>query len=231
MSREERDFERFSRRLDDEWRRERIRAQAPPLIDESAEAALVEEFERADPLGAAAWGWFMMVREAFRTWPARVAFAGAACALLIVGFAVGRATGPGGVRVGLGGIPPTPVETPEYEPDAGTALGIGAAVKPESDRKFREAMAFYRTRDFPRKALPLLREAVTIDATNDRAQFWLGIALLLEGKAAEAIAPLQAATRLAPGSLIYKEYLLFAYLQIGAVDRALSIQTELMKRP
>ena len=233
MSGEERGFERFSRRLDDEWRRERIRSQAPPLVDASAEAALAEELERADPLGGATLGARLMtIREAFGTWPVRFALAGAACALLIVGFALGRATtGPGGARIGLGGIPPKPVETPDYKPDAGSALGITASLKPASDQKFREAMAFYGTPEFASKAQPLLREAVAADSSNDRAQFWLGVTLLLNEKVANALGPLEAAVRLAPRNTLYKQYLLFAYLRTGDVEKALRVQTELIKRP
>lgn len=228
MTGDERDFERFSQRLDEEWRRERLRASVPPSLAAAAETSLLEELERADPLGAAGGGWLGALRGAFATWPGRLAFAGVACAFLVVGLALGRATT--GRRIATGGIPPTPVEAPEYKPGARKALGIGAPVKPESEKKFQEAMAFYGSPGFAANALPALREAVALDGANDEAQFWLGVALLLGGKTAEAIPRLEEAVRLAPGSAQYKQYLLYAYLLAGDVERALRVQTELLKR-
>ena len=234
------DFERFSHRLDEEWRREQLRRLAPRLVTPSEQATLLEELERADPLAPVVQRRWLVavreafwVREAFRTWPGRMAFAAAACALLVIGFVVGLATtGPSTSRVALKETPATPIEMPEYKPDAGgRALGIGAPARPESERKFREAMAFYNTPEFPSRALPLLREAVALDGSNDRAQFWLGVTLLLYGKSAPAIPPLEEATRLAPASTVYKQYLLFAHLRSGDVAKALRVQTELMKRP
>lgn len=226
---DDRDFDRFSARLDDEWRRERLRAALPTPLDSRAEAALLEELERADPLGAAAWRWRLMLRETFGTWPGRLALAGVACAFLVLGLVLGRATT--GQRVATGGIPPTPIESPDYKPEARGALGIGAPVNAESERKFRQAMAFHGAPGFAAKALPGLREAVTLDRTNDAAQFWLGVALLLTDRPADAIAPLEAAVRLAPGSTRYGEYLLYAYLRVGDVDRALRVQTGRLQRP
>ncbi len=223
------DFERFSARLDEEWRRERLRAAVPPPPAASAEAALLEEVERADPLGAAPEGWRTTLREAFGSWPGRLAFAGVACGFLVIGLVVGRATTPGR-QIATGGIPPTPIEAPEYKPGARKALGVGAAVKPESAKKFQEAMAFYGAPDFAVKALPALREAVALDRANDEAQFWLGVTLLLTDAPAEAVAPLEEAVRLAPGSAPYKQYLLYAYLRVGDVNRALRLQTDLLKR-
>ena len=228
------DFEHFSRRLDEEWRRERLRTLAPSPITPSEETALLEELNRADPLGSFPRGaWLWGLRDAFQMWPARLAFASAACAILVVGFVAGRATiGPNASRVAVGRTPPTPVEKPDYKPEGDRgALAIGAPVKLESVDKFREAMAFHNTAEFATKARPLLRESVALDATNDQAQFWLGITLLLEKKAPEAIDPLEEATRLAPGNRPYKQYLLFAYLQTGDVANALRIQSQLMKQP
>ena len=228
------DFEHFSRRLDEEWRRERLRTLAPSPITPSEETALLEELDRADPLGSFPRGaWLWGLRDAFQMWPARLAFASAACAILVVGFVAGRATiGPNASRVAVGRTPPTPVEKPDYKPEGDRgALAIGAPVKLESVDKFREAMAFHNTAEFATKARPLLRESVALDATNDQAQFWLGITLLLEKKAPEAIDPLEEATRLAPGNRPYKQYLLFAYLQTGDVANALRIQSQLMKQP
>ena len=231
MSGDERDFTKFSLRLDDGWQRERLRALVPPPISVGEEATLLNEIESADPLGAAArGGWGMALRDAFGTWPGRLVFAGIACAFLIVGVLIGRAT-VGDRRIAAGGIPPTPVETPDYKPGVRTGLGIGAAVKPESEKKFQEAMAFYGTPDFAAKAAPALREAVALDRANDQAQFWLGVTLLLTGKPSDAIPQIEEAVRLAPASVQYRQYLLMAYLQTGDVNRALRLQGELMKRP
>src|SRR5439155_11051067 len=98
-------------------------------------------------------------------------------------------------------VPPVPIITDEFAPER--ALGA-VAVKPESQAKLREALAFRGASDFPRRAIPLLREAVRLDATNDAAQFWLGAALLLAGEHVSAIAPLEEAVRLAPASRQYK---------------------------
>jgi len=229
-----RDFEHFSRRLDAEWRRDRLQALAPPPITPSEEAALLEELDRADPLGSSSPGaWLRGLRDAFRAWPTPLTFAAAACAILVVGFVVGRATtAPSGSRVAVGRTPPTPVEKPDYKPEGDLgALAIGAPVKLESVGKFREAMAFHNTAEFATKARPLLRESVALDARNDQAQFWLGITLLLDGKTAEAISPLEEAANLAPGSRLYKQYLVLAYLRNGDAANALRVQTDLMTRP
>jgi tetratricopeptide (TPR) repeat protein len=109
------------------------------------------------------------------------------------------------------------------------ALGIGAAVKPEAEGKFREAMAFHAAPDFSQRALPLLREAVALDPEYDQAQFWLGIAHLLKGEVTAAIPLLEEAVRLAPGSREYKQYLIWAYLKTGATEKALRLQTELLQ--
>jgi tetratricopeptide (TPR) repeat protein len=215
------DFDAFARRLDDEWRRERLRQAVPPPVGASAEVELLEALERADPLGATG-GW---MRSA---WPWRLAFAGVACACLVLGLVIGRATTDR--PLARGGIPPVPVQTPDYTPGTRTALGIGAPVRPESERKFLEAMAFYGSPDFAAKAAPALREAVALDRANDQAQFWLGVTLLLRDRAAEAVPPLEEAVRLAPASVPYKQYLVYAYLRTGDTARALRVQTELLKR-
>lgn len=227
MTNEERDFDAFARRLDDEWRRERLRQAVPPPVGARAEAELLEALDRADPLGAPG-GWLTTLREAFGTWPARLLFAGVACAFLVLGLVLGRATTER--QLAKGGIPPIPVEAPEYRPGPRTALGIGAPVRPESERKFLEAMAFYGAPDFAAKAAPALREAVALDRANDQAQFWLGVTLLLRDRAAEAVGPLEEAVRLAPASVPYKQYLVYAYLRTGDTARALRVQTELLKR-
>src|SRR2546427_2186548 len=112
-------LEHFSGRLDEEWRRDGLRALAPPPITPSEEAALLEELDRADPLGSSSPGaWLRGVRDAFRVWPARLTFAAAACAILVVGFGVGRATtAPSGGRVAVGRTPPAPVAEPDYKPE------------------------------------------------------------------------------------------------------------------
>ncbi len=223
------DFLAFSRRLDDEWQREQLKARMPPPVSASEEAALLEAIERADPLGAAQRGWLVTLREAFGTWPGRLALAGVACAFLLVGVFVGRSTI--GDRLARGGISPTPIETPDYKPGPGRGLGITAPVTPGSERKFQDAMALYGAPDFASKAQPALREAVALDRANDQAQFWLGVTLLLTGKTADAVPPLEEAVRLAPASVQYKQYLLYAYLRAGDVERALRIQSEMMRRP
>lgn len=223
------EFLHFSRRLDAEWLREHLKARVPSM-SASEDAALLAELERADPLGAAApGGWLVGLRDALGTWPGRLVFASIACAFLLVGVFFGRATV--GDRIVKGGIPPTPVETPDYKPGQGRGLGITVRVKPESERKFEAAMAFYGSPDFASKAQPALREAVALDRANDRAQFWLGVTLLLTDQTGEAVPPLEEAVRLAPRSVQYKQYLLYAYLRAGDVERALRVQAELVKRP
>jgi hypothetical protein len=195
------------------------------VVREMEDAA--ERLKVADPLSSsvAGRGWVVVLRDLLSFWPARLALAGSAACALVVGLILGRMLGgPAGLPVVL--APPVP----PYEARPSPGLGIGADVKPEADQRFREAMAFYGAPDFARRALPLLREAVTLDATHDAAQFWLGAALLLDGKASEAIPPLEAAIRLAPGSVIYKQYLAWAYLRTGAIDKALVLQTELLRR-
>jgi tetratricopeptide (TPR) repeat protein len=227
MTDDPRDFDAFARRLDDEWRRERLRQAVPPPVGASVEAELLEAIDRADPLDATG-GWLSPLREALATWPARLLAAGVACACLVLGLVLGRATTER--QVAKGGIPPTPVETPDYTPGPRTALGIGAPVRPESERKFLEAMAFYGAPDFAAKAAPALREAVALDRANDQAQFWLGVTLLLTDRPAAAVPPLEEAVKLAPARARYKQYLVYAYLRTGDTARALRVQTELLKR-
>lgn len=189
---------------------------------------VAQELEAADPLASwpVARKWVTVFRELWTFWPARLALAGAACGALVLGLVLGRMLpGPAGGPVAL--VPPTP----PYDARETPGLGIGAAVKPEADRRFSEAMGFYGSPDFARRALPLLREAVALDPNHEVAQFWLGATLLLGDKPRDAIAPLEAAVRLAPGSVIYKQYLAWAYLRTGATDKALVLQTELLKRP
>jgi tetratricopeptide (TPR) repeat protein len=236
MSREHADFARFSRELDTEWVRQRARsvmAASTPAIDEEA---LARELGQADPLGDhTERGWFARIADAFDAWPARLSLAGAACALIIIGVVIGHLAplGPfgGQTRVtGLSGAPETP-PVPVYSPENKRGLGMATSVKPESERRFQEAMAFYGTPDFARRAQPLLRAAITEDATNDQAQFWLGIALMLDGRDVDAVPALEEAVRLGPGSSLYRRYLLYAYLRTGAREKALALQTELLRQP
>ncbi len=229
MSPDERDFEQFSERLDEEWLRERLRLLGAPTAT-IEEDALVRALAGADPLGEGPRpGWFTALREALGVWPGRLAFAGVAGTLVLVGFVLGRVVEPLARARGLTGVPPLPIYSAEGRSASG--LGIGALIKAESERKFREAMAFYGTPEFPAKALPLLREAVAQDPSNDQAQFWLGVALLLSEKAPEAVRPLEEAVRLAPQHSLYKQYLLFAYLRAGALGKALKLHAEMLRKP
>ena len=222
------DFERFSNHLDQEWMRDRLRATLSGP-DDATEAELLRAVGRADPLakeGPAA-RWWESLRLLLAPWPARVSVGAAVVVLLLIGVVVGRGLdGRGDARV-TQGLPPLPT----YTPDARVSLGVGPATNPHSQEKFREAMRFHPTRDFPAKALPLLREAVALDPANDEAQFWLGVALLSSDRPQEAVAPLEQAVRLAPASALYKQYLVFAYLRTGAIGRATALLTELMKAP
>jgi tetratricopeptide (TPR) repeat protein len=226
VSPDDRDFERFARQLDDEWTRERLRALAPPLALTEADE-LVRDLEGADPLGERVRPrWRDALRDAWGSWPGRLALATAVVLLLVVGFVAGRVTLEGRGRALLA-LPPLPSYAPPGP--SGARLGVAPAVAPESERRFREAMAFYGTPDFPARALPLLHEAVAADASNDEARFWLGVALLWKRQSGEAIRHLERARALAPGNRHYAQYLLFAYLQAGAADKAAALQAELLR--
>jgi tetratricopeptide (TPR) repeat protein len=214
------DFDRFSARLDEAWMRERLRAKVADLSEDD----LLRDIGRADPLGAPeGGGWWRDLRRTGAAWPARLSFAGAAVALVVVGFLLGR--GVVDQSASSLAIPPLPA----YRAEATSRLGIVSPVNPRSEEKFRAAMAFHGTRDFPGKALPLFREAVALDASNDPAQFWLGVALLQVDQPADAVAPLEQAVRLAPAAVDYKQYLLFAYLRTGAIKQASAVLVELMR--
>lgn len=123
------------------------------------------------------------------------------------------------------------ITKPPFTPPAELpALGIAPAYHPEADKRFREAMAFYDDPAFPEKAIPKLREAVTLDPRHEQAQFWLGIAYLLKDETTSAIPPLEEGVRLAPAKMEYKQYLVWAYLKVGQVEKALRLQTELLER-
>ena len=228
MSTSDPEFERFSRRLDEEWVRERLRTVAPlPLALEGAED-LVRDLESADPLAEPVGApWLDAARAALGFWPARLALGAAVVVLLVTGFIAGRVAQEGGRGRVVTAPPPLPAYTPESAP--GTRLGAVPSVAPESERKFREAMAFHGTPEFASRALPLLREAVASDPSNDQAQFWLGVALLWKRQAGDAIPPLEKARQLAPGSRRYQQHLLFAYLQVGAADKAAKLQAEILR--
>jgi hypothetical protein len=160
-------------------------------------------------------------------WPARLGLIAVACVLVFIGFGLGAAT-----RALVGrpsGISSAPPPKPAYRPDSSHALGIVPGIKQASEQHFQEAMKHYADPDFARRAVPLLRAAVEADETNDRAQFWLGVALLLGGEGPAAIAPLQAAQRLAPADAQVKAYLIYAYLETGAFDHAQTLQRELLR--
>lgn len=218
-------FERFSERLDQDWIRSRLQA---TLGDEEGktEAELLRAIGRADPLAdRVSGGWWDALRLALAPWPARLGVGAAIAALLLVGFALGRGLNEGSGLTVAHPVPPMPA----YSPATSSGLGVVPMVDPRSQEKFREAMAFHPTPDFAVKALPLLREAVALDATNDAAQFWLGVALLQVNQPHEAVAPLEQAVRLAPADTVYKQYLMFAYLRTGAVKQAMIVLVELMR--
>lgn len=226
MSPQGRSFQQFSSDLDAEWLRERIRASLATTVDAAEEDALATAIGRADPLAdAPRGGWLGGILDALGTWPGRLSFAGAAAALVLIGVGVGRVVVPSTPRIAATAIP-----RPTYEPDQTRPLGAAPTVKPESERKFRDAMALLEAPDFVARALPLLQGAVAEDASNDQAQFWLGVLWLLKGQAAESVGPLEEAARLAPASSRYRQYLMIAYLQTGATDKALALQTQLLER-
>ena len=220
------DFDRFSQRLDDEWMRARLRA--THAAGAPSEDRLLTAIGRADPLVVSARaGWWASVRLALAPWPARVGVGAAVAALLLIGFALGRGAGGRDSSVLVHLAPPVPA----YTPAATRALGAAAAVDPRADEKFRAAMAFHATPEFAARALPLLREAVALDASHDGAQFWLGVALLQADRPQDAVAPLEQAVRVAPADGVYKQYLLFAYLRTGAVRQAATLLIDLMRAP
>jgi tetratricopeptide (TPR) repeat protein len=225
----DRNFEQFSRDLDTEWLRDRVRASlAATAAPTESEDTLATAIGRADPLAEqpSPGGWLAGILQGLGTWPGRLSFAGAAAALLLVGIGLGRILPRSAPPVVATAIP-----RPTYEPESTRSLGAAASVKPESERRFQDAMALLQAPDFVARALPMLRESVAEDATNDRAQFWLGVLLLLKGQASDSIGPLEEAARLAPGNTRYRQYLMVAYLQTGATDKALALQTELLKKP
>jgi len=221
-------FAAFSRDLDTEVARQRIRRAldtTPPLPAEDP-AELSRLVEAGDPLAeAGSRRWTVAIREVFSVWPGRVAVAAALGAVLVVGLLVGRVVTLTSPPTIVAEAPPLPA----YRPESGPGVGFAPSIRPESEQKFREAMAQYGQPDFARRALPLLREAVAADPRNDQAQFWLGVVLLREGRSTDAIAPLETASRLARADRTYKGYLLYAYLQAGTIDRARALQQELLK--
>jgi tetratricopeptide (TPR) repeat protein len=236
------DAEDFGRQLDDQWLREHLRRSLPPPPTDAEVEALAQAAAEADSLGehhrvvlgaARAHGdershVGAALRDIVAGWPARLVLATAACALLVIGLGFGIVARPLLDRHLVGFAPPP---KPPYSAESRPELGVVAPVKAESERRFREAMKYYSDPDFARRALPLLRQAVEADPTNDRAHFWLGVALLLDGDARAAVPPLEAAARLAPADRQVKEYLIYACLQSGAIDRARSVQRELLAPP
>ncbi len=198
---------------------------------EQGAAALV----RADPLevrtAGSAESWRDRLRAALDLVPGP-AWAGAAAAVGVV-FVAGLLLRP----VLIGPSLPVPlaegyrIAKPPLIPSAAvSAFGIAPPMKPESDQRFREAMASHAEPDFAEKAIPKLEAAVAIDPRNEQAQFWLGIARLLKDEVRSAIPPLEAAVKLAPGRLEYRQYLVWAYLRMDRNADALRVQTELLER-
>jgi tetratricopeptide (TPR) repeat protein len=221
------DFERFAERLDRDWTRERLRAIAREP-GQLSEAELLRAVERADPLAERAEsGWWEALRLLLAPWPARLTLGAAVAALVLVGFALGRVVDRDTESRLVRAIPPMPA----YAPERQRALGVAPATNRRAREKLEEAMRFREAPDFAVKALPLLREAVAVDASNDAAQFWLGVALLQVDRPQEAVAPLEHAVRLAPASALYKHYLLFAYLRTGSIRLAMSVLSDLMRPP
>lgn len=190
---------------------------------------------RADPLGARETAlvvpWWERFRVILRPIP-RPAWALATVAVGLA-FVAGLFLRP--ILIGppstLPGLETFRIAKPPFSPRAELpAFGIAPAYHPEAEKRFQEAMTFYNDPAFPEKAIPKLREAVTLDPHHEQAQFWLGISYLLKGETQEAIGPLEEAVRLAPGRNEYKQYLIWAYLKAGQVEKALRLQTEVLER-
>ncbi|MBI3636097.1 MAG: hypothetical protein HY216_07760 [Candidatus Rokubacteria bacterium] len=214
--------------LDRAWLRRELRGvpDASPItaVDE---AELLAGLIAADPLAERETGWREALRQVIAGWPGRIAVSAAACALVTVGFLGGQLVVRDGAP-GVGVIPPRPI----YEPDDGSSLPnlpAAATVKPESEAKLKQAMAAYGAPDFPVRAAPLLVQAVAADPSNDRAQFWLGVARLLANRPREAVGPLETAAGIAPRNARYRQYLLFAYIASGMNDKATRLDAELMR--
>lgn len=233
-------FAAFSRQVDCENTRARLRRASGAATPEGFEQAedLGRALETADPLhDERDRRWAGAIRAALGVWPGRVALAGALTAMLIVGLLVGRITrAPELAYLGrtLGSArpaeaPPLPTYRSEAVRQGLQAHGIAPTTPSASEQRFIEAMAGYGEPDFARRAVPLLREAIAADPNHHRAQFWLGVALLHVGHHGEAIDSLEAASRLDSANRMYKEYLVYAYVQVGMRHRALEVQRELME--
>ncbi|HYE94293.1 MAG TPA: tetratricopeptide repeat protein [Terriglobales bacterium] len=230
MSGDDRAYAAFERRVDDAWMRERVRRMTAGPEDA---AELAAALAAADPLGSpppapsAARRWRTALAELFQPWPARLALGAGFALVLLLGAFAGRALLPGpAAPVWTGTLP-----MPAYDPDRTTRALAGAGnVRPESQAKLRAAMAFHPQPDFAARALPLLEEAVALDAQNEPAHFWLGVALLHRDRPADAVPPLERAVKLAPADETYKLYLAMAYLRTGAVRRGGEVLGELLRR-
>ncbi|MBI3825982.1 MAG: hypothetical protein HY294_08300 [Candidatus Rokubacteria bacterium] len=221
---DEQGFARFEAALDDEWQRAQLAARLAPAVDERALAAALE---RADPLAALTLpGWRPVLRAWVGSWPARLAFAAVLAVVFAVGLLVGLASDPRTPRLTAA----TPLPTWEGAERVAT-LGAAGRVRAESAQAFHAAMSLYGAADFAARALPLLRDAVASDPTNEAAQFWLGVTLLRLGEAPRAVRPLEEAARLAPANGLYRRWLVFAYLQIGAIEQALRAQAAALGAP
>jgi hypothetical protein len=211
-------LEAFSRRLDDDWLRQRLASTAP---DDPTPEALFHALAGADPLGPKA-SWWETLGLVLTSWPARVALAGAAVALVVLGFALGRLSDSPVIAT---------LPIPAYDPArvaAPRVLGATATIETPSFEKFREAMRYHGAPEFVTRATPLLDDAVRLDQANDQAQFWLGVALLQGDQPAKAVPPLETAARLVPSSRDYRLYLLFAYLRTKAYSKAGQVLVTLM---
>jgi hypothetical protein len=88
--------------------------------------------------------------------------------------------------------------------------------RPVEPPEFRKAMESYERDDFS-KAADLLGKLVASRPAHAASQFYLGVSLLLLGKAGNARAPLASASRLAEGDLLEEArwYLAIACLKAG----------------
>src|SRR5437773_562584 len=125
--------------------RQRLRGVLPPAATEAEVVELTHALEEADPLASITEtspprrSWITALRELLTSWPGRLALAGGAGVVLLLGLALGRVT----VSTQVAKIAFTPPPKPAYQAESGRPLGLIPTVKPESERKFREAMALH----------------------------------------------------------------------------------------
>lgn len=196
------------------------------------------QLEQADPLGQLAPtisepSWRDSLRSLMRptAWPVWSLAASAAAVVFVLGVLLRPILWPtvGPSRVDLTAW----LEKPPLQrhPDGSLVLGIGATTaRPEARALLEKALSFYDAPDFADRALPTLEQAMAADPNFEQAKFWLGACYLLKGNAAAAIPHLEEAVRLAPGNVTYQHYLVWAYLKAGENQKALEVQTQLLKR-